>query len=221
MILRNNSPKKRKIHYKIDGVPKSIFIGAGNSLYLPEITSKEQINLNSHEEAISHYFEKFGINFNTQIEIITNIVLSANSFSTASFIMHGVNYAGMYYGKPCILSCFSGDSVTYSSTIKTSIYEDSKPPVQTTIYYRDLSSVDWEYVSGTTLTQRSLSTIGFNTFIVSEDLTPVLSIGDTITFYGGLSKIESYKVTQIIFNKGATEITYNFPANYDKMTIFV
>jgi len=60
MKITNNFAKGKWIHVKINGVSYKKWIAAYSSIILPEVTRRDQLNLNAHEEAIIHTEEHTG-----------------------------------------------------------------------------------------------------------------------------------------------------------------
>jgi hypothetical protein len=59
MIVKNPSPKGKWIFVKINGHTTKKWLAGYSSLNIPEADSTQDINLNSHEEAVLKYKEKF------------------------------------------------------------------------------------------------------------------------------------------------------------------
>ena len=74
MKIKNNLAKKISFKYWVNGFPKSIFINAYSEIEIPEITDSNQINWNSHEDALKKVQGKIGKIFKrgNAISIIQN-----------------------------------------------------------------------------------------------------------------------------------------------------
>jgi len=229
MRITNNTPKKKRVHYNINGVPKFVDISPFSYNEIIEIINEDQLNLNSHDEAVKNYEEKFGINLNGGITINNQrataqpLILSAYASSEISIEVLG-NYS-QYLGYSCVLSHFSGGSMFYNSTILIATYGAGDPgkgvPPTTQFSYRGNEQKDWSYISGDTLEQTALMNTDFNNCMISGDSTTTIQSGDTITLYGGTWRAETYEVVSSIYTAffDWTIVVYNFPPHYDKITI--
>jgi hypothetical protein len=52
MTATNNTAQNRFVHYRVNGVPKSVPVLGFSSLVIPDITSVSQVTFNGHDAAL-------------------------------------------------------------------------------------------------------------------------------------------------------------------------
>lgn len=132
MILQNKSPKGKWIHVKINGFSYKKWIAGYGSINLPEVTSLNQLNLNSHEESMIHVQEKTGIDpdptpeFYFTVKATTPTTGGTTSLSGASVsISEGMNLSfSVYPQSNYYLSAYTinGASQTILTPSATTVY---------------------------------------------------------------------------------------------------
>jgi len=126
MKIRNTSPKGKWLHVKKNGYTEKVWLAGYSTIDLPYVTSRNDLNLNAHEEAIIHAEKALGHEVDNIQDIFkysVNVIAmgsggtSSLSASTVS-INEGMNLSFEIYQKDYnYISAYTINSVSYLSSI--------------------------------------------------------------------------------------------------------
>ena len=126
MKIRNTSPKGKWLHVKKNGYTEKVWLAGYSTIDLPYVTSRNDLNLNAHEEAIIHAEEVLGREVDNIQDIFkysVNVIelgsggTSSLSASTVS-INEGMNLSFEIHPETnYYLSSYTINSVSYLSSV--------------------------------------------------------------------------------------------------------
>ena len=133
MKIKNKSAKGKWIHAKKNGYTERYFIAGYSEVNLPFITSKSQLNLNAHEEAMIHVEEKFGVDpdptpefyFTVQASRLGSTGGTTSLSATTATVAEGLSVSfSVYPESSYYLSAYTvnGSSVAMATVSATTIY---------------------------------------------------------------------------------------------------
>ena len=132
MKIQNKSPKGKWIHVKINGYSYKKWLAGYDSIILNEVTRRDQLNLNAHEESMIHAEEHSGVNidpsdpFSFLVKVASILTGGTTSLSGASVtVADGMNLSfNVYPQTGYYLSAYTinGVAQTRTSTSATTAY---------------------------------------------------------------------------------------------------
>ena len=216
MIIKNNTPKKRWLKYKVSGKVFSVHFSAFESIDIRDLTSSSQILINTYDRRIRHIEDKFGYNFNTFFEIPGDPDFPTFSVVSSTNVLGTINPLGIRAvaeGEDIGFTMIPSSEQSYSLTSYTtnSSYGEINPSGSTSVsgycYLNEFTLNGNNFISAVTgnvsatttynLTNVSQNYIVTSTFRLSSDQTftmtattePafVLTATTTNDTYGGIS----------------------------------
>lgn len=125
MKITNTSAKGKWIHVKINGFSYKKWVAGYDSIILAEVTSKSQLNLNAHEEALIHVTEHTGVDpdptpefyYKVQAARVGSTGGTTSLSATSVMIADGLNVSFTVYPESSYyLSAYTINGVAHART---------------------------------------------------------------------------------------------------------
>ena len=202
MIIKNNTPKEKTLHYKVGGKIFHIVISAyGQSPDIEEITHEDQLQLSTYERRLRHIETHLGKSFVNPFSIPSDSEFT--KFTLTSAII------GLYPGTiaPTSASVAQGDDKTFTITLpassRTITVTESTPTLGTIT------------PNGSVITTSVASLLTFIDNSIGKALTPITSTSSAYT----ITNVASAHTLQASFNVITTARTFSVLASGNNVSV--